>query len=139
MNATGEEITGEEHHIAGEVLVVLFVFFGLLIGAICREVNKKTKIPYTPMLLVVGILMGGYRNHLSYLDESIAIVEHINPHGILTIFIPTLLFESASTCDWHVFRRNMGNVLILAFPGVIIGSFLLGMSLKYILYPELDW
>ena len=43
------------HHIASEVSVVLFVFVGLLIGGFCREINKKTNIPYTPMLLVIGI------------------------------------------------------------------------------------
>jgi hypothetical protein len=42
---------------------MLFVFFGLLCGAILREINKKTKIPYTPMLLVLGIFFG-YARHV---------------------------------------------------------------------------
>lgn len=129
----------QHHHIAREVLVVLFVFFGLLIGGLCREINKKTKIPYTPMLLIIGMIMGGYREYFGYLDQGIAIVELINPHGILTIFIPTLLFESAYNCDWYIFKRNLGNVIILAFPGVFIGSLLLGFCIKIFLYQEMGW
>jgi hypothetical protein len=45
-------------------LVVLFIFVGLLLGGLLREVNKKTKIPYTPMLLVLGILLGYFRESL---------------------------------------------------------------------------
>jgi NhaP-type Na+/H+ or K+/H+ antiporter len=120
-------------------LVVLFVFIGLLIGGLCREINKKTKIPYTPMLLVVGMFMGGFREYFGYMDDGIAIVENIDPHGILTIFIPTLLFESAYNCDWYIFKRNLGNVLLLAFPGVLIGTLMLGFCIKIFLYSELGW
>jgi hypothetical protein len=45
-------------------LVVLFIFVGLLLGGLLREVNKKTKIPYTPMLLVLGIFLGYFRESL---------------------------------------------------------------------------
>jgi hypothetical protein len=55
---SGEESGG--HHETGP-LVVLFVFFGLLCGAILREFNKKTGIPYTPMLLILGIILGYFR------------------------------------------------------------------------------
>lgn len=41
-------------------LIVFFVFFGLFIGGILREVNKKTAFPYTPMVVVVGILIGRF-------------------------------------------------------------------------------
>ena len=91
------------------------------------------------MLLVVGMFMGGFREYFGYMDDGIAIVENIDPHGILTIFIPTLLFESAYNCDWYIFKRNLGNVLLLAFPGVLIGTLMLGFCIKIFLYSELGW
>lgn len=86
---------------------MLFVGVGLLIGAILREVNKKIKLPYTPMLLVVGIIVGGNREWFGNFSEGTKIVERIDPHGILAIFIPTLLFESGYNCDYYVFKRNI--------------------------------
>ena len=58
---------------------------------------------------------------------------------ILLIFIPTLLFESAFNCDWHVFRKSLVNIMILAGPGVLWGAILIGCCFKLILmYPEED-
>lgn len=50
--------------------IVFFVMIGLLIGAVLREVNKRTKIPYTPMLLLVGIIIGELVDELGILGES---------------------------------------------------------------------
>ena len=69
----GEEHSGG-HHISYEVMVVLFISISLLIGGICREITKKTKIPYTPMLLVIGMLIGGYREYLGSLSIGVAVV-----------------------------------------------------------------
>lgn len=77
-------------------MVILFVFVGLLLGSILREVNKKTKIPYTPMLLVLGIVLGYFRESLGIVGESTSIIERLNPHMILFIFIPVLIFESGT-------------------------------------------
>jgi Kef-type K+ transport system membrane component KefB len=65
---------------------------GLLLGGILREINKKTKIPYTPMLLVLGIVLGYGRESFGIIGHSTEIIEKINPHLILLIFIPVLIF-----------------------------------------------
>ena len=72
----------------------MFVFVGLLFGAILREINKKTKIPFTPMLLVLGIFFGYAREELGTFGESVGLISDMNPHMILLVFIPVLLFES---------------------------------------------
>lgn len=36
----------------------------MLLGGLLREVNKKTKFPYTPMLIIAGIIMGHWRESL---------------------------------------------------------------------------
>lgn len=73
------DIKGEHHeeggsHHSNQSLVILFIFFGLLLGVILREVNKKTKIPYTPMLVVIGMLMGYYRESLGVIGDSTTIL-----------------------------------------------------------------
>lgn len=78
--------------------MIFFVFFGLLVGGLLREVNKKTKFPYTPLLILAGLLLGYLRNYLGTVGESTSIVEQLNPHMILFIFIPVLIFESG-TCE----------------------------------------
>lgn len=65
---------------------------------------------------------------------------HINPHMLLFIFIPVLIFESGFNCDWYVFKKVLFNVIILAAPGVLYGAFLLAFCLKVFLgYTEITW
>jgi hypothetical protein len=73
-------------------LAVFFIFFGLLCGALLREVNKKVGIPYTPMLLVLGIIIGYFREDLGVVGESANILKSMSPHMILLAFIPILIF-----------------------------------------------
>ena len=49
---------------------MLFVILGMLIGGIFREVHKKTKFPYTAMLIMLGLVLGYYRKHLGVVGES---------------------------------------------------------------------
>jgi hypothetical protein len=37
----------------------LFVLFGLFLGILMKEANKKTHFHYTPMLLIAGLIWGG--------------------------------------------------------------------------------
>jgi hypothetical protein len=39
-------------------LIILALFAGLLVAGFTREINKKTSIPYTPMLFIIGMFVG---------------------------------------------------------------------------------
>jgi NhaP-type Na+/H+ or K+/H+ antiporter len=64
----------------------------MLIGAICRVISKKTKFPYTPLLLIVGLILGHFRHILGIVGEGTDLISKLNPHMILFIFIPILIF-----------------------------------------------
>ena len=107
MNPLGNEHAdpsehGEHGHHENGPLAVLFVFVGLLFGALLREINKKTRIPYTPMLLVIGIFFGYCRESLGTFGQSVAIISTMSPHMILLCFIPVLLFESGTLCPMQL-------------------------------------
>ena len=127
------QATNDHRDVGPEALIILFTFVGLLLGAALREVSKKTKIPYTPILLAVGLIIGIYVDSLGILGEATKLALSIEPHGILMIFIPTLIFESAFNADWYIFKKVMTNILLLAGPGVLLGAFLLAFVLKVFL------
>lgn len=85
--------------------------------------------------------MNTFFHFTGIIGESAELMSRINPHMILFIFIPVLIFESGFNCDWYVFKRALLNIIILATPGVLVGSVLLGFCLKKILgYQEdLNW
>ena len=53
----------------------------------------------------------------------------MDPHLILYIFLPTLIFESAFVMNVHVFKRMTPQIVLLAGPGMLIGACILGLSL----------
>jgi len=111
-----------------------------MIGGFLREFNKKTKFPYTPLVVIVGILMGHYMNLLGVIGKTVEIASGINPHLLLFVFIPVLIFESAYNCNWYVFKKAMLNIILLAGPGVLIGAVMIAFTLKLLLgYSELSW
>ena len=132
---------GEGHdHGHNQILIVLFVFVGLIIGGLLREVYKKTKFPYTPLVVIIGLFMGHYMHALGVIGHATEICAGINPHLLLYVFIPVLIFESAYNCNWYVFKKAFLNIVLLAGPGVLIGAAMIAFTLKLILgYDELTW
>ena len=74
------------------------------------------------MLIIAGLIMAIFKNNLGIIGNSAYIVSFINPHILLYVFIPVLIFEGAFNCDWYTFKRSLINILILAAPGVLIGA-----------------
>jgi len=110
-DAAAGHISGEEHHselhesshedtLQLEVVACLFVL--LLLGQFFKHIANVTPIPYTPMITILGIIIG-----LTPLGEitAIEVIQNLDPHVILLIFIPPLIFESAYNSDWHVFKK----------------------------------
>jgi len=59
--------------------VFYFVFIALILGSVCREIKKLTSIPYTPMLIGVGIGWGLLEEWLGYTGRTANFVEKIEP------------------------------------------------------------
>ena len=128
----GSEEHSEAHGPSAEALVVFFLFAGLLVGGILREIKKKTGIPYTPLVFIVGITLGFTYHQLGVFGKAIYTVSNVDPHGILLIFLPVLVFESGFNADWHLFKKQFIQIIILAVPCVAISAGLLAFCLKVI-------
>ena len=119
---------------------MLFIILGVIIGLILLGVKKKTSIPYTPMLLGVGIFIGYFNENLWKIGESMEYVVGLSSHTLLLVFIPPLIFESAFNADFFTFSKSIWQILLLALPGVAMLCVFIAIILKYILiYDELDW
>ena len=135
LNTLNSRALSEQGHESpqGAAQIILFLFVGLFLGGLLREVNKKTSIPYTPMLFVLGIVSGFYYLNLGVLGEALHTISNIDPHGLMIIFLPILVFESGFNADWHIFRRQMVQILILAVPSVFVGASLIAFCVKVVL------
>jgi NhaP-type Na+/H+ or K+/H+ antiporter len=66
-------------------------------------------------------------------EKSVVFWRTINPHTILFLLLPPLLYESASKVEYHVFEKVLGASLLLAVPGVVLSFILTGVFCRYFL------
>ncbi|MBN2533087.1 MAG: cation:proton antiporter, partial [Spirochaetales bacterium] len=130
---------------------LLFIIIALILGTLTRHLLKKMPVPYTVLLVVIGIILGvSSRFHVrsesvfSVVMESISWAGTIDPHVIFFIFLPTLIFEAAFGMDWHTFRKTSVNATLLAGPGILItlaltALLLMGVKWLNIGLPEWSW
>ena len=111
---------------------LLFMFVALLLGTITQYVISRYAqwLPYTCAVLVIGVTLGALhaRMNLGELSGSIEMWEDIDAHLLLYAFLPALLFGDAMTLNTHVFHKAFSQCLLLAGPGVIIGTVLTGLA-----------
>jgi NhaP-type Na+/H+ or K+/H+ antiporter len=129
---------GADHgeHGIQTVSMVFFVFFSLLIGAIVRQYLAWLPVPYTVILLVFGLVLGALAEYwfsdneliVSFVDKA----SEMDPHLLLHIFLPPLLFESAFSIDFHIFRKTGWKVALLAIPGLLMNTFMMAWVSSYI-------
>jgi len=118
--------------------ILLFVICALLLGALLKTILRNSRLPYTVVLLLVGIAAGGI-NELeifgadSPVSDIFTQVGHIDPHLILFLFLPTLIFESAYTMEPHLFFRIAPQVTLLAVIGLIISMLLTALAASWLL------
>lgn len=132
----------DEHHHEGDMSPLFFIIVALFIGTGTRHFLQKSPLPFTITLFVIGLLLG-FANRaglfgvvslgnlgfdLSFVNQSINWAGNIDPHIILFVFLPTLLFEAAFALDIHTFKKSVGNGFLLAVPGIIIALILTGAT-----------
>jgi len=108
----------EGHFIENETLIIEL----LLVATFVAILAQKFRIPYTVALVVAGFIvsMGPSFN----LD--------ITPELILGLFIPPLVFEAAFHIELRTLKENLVSILILAVPGVILSTLIVGLILSFV-------
>ncbi|CAN7040996.1 unnamed protein product [Brassica oleracea var. botrytis] len=122
---------------------VIFAGVSLVLGTACRQLFNGTRVPYSVVLLVIGIVLGsleyGTNHNLGKIGHGIRIWNDINPDLLLAVFLPALLFESSFSMDVHQIKRCLGQMVLLAGPGVLISTFWIGSLLKLTFPYNWDW
>lgn len=113
--------------------VIIFILLGLLLGQILKHFANKTKIPYTPIMAIAGIVIGFITEHLGNWGKGADLVGNIDPHTFFLIFLPPLIFESAFSIDWHIIKMEFVQILILAGPCLVVAAFLTAIVMRWIL------
>ena len=100
---------------------IAFLVLALFCGILVRTLAPK-KVPYTVWLLVLGGATGcifDYGNGpASPMERLVRSWDRIDPHLLLAVFLPVLIFESAYNADYHTLSREFYQILLLAGPGV---------------------
>lgn len=97
--------------IAEEIVVIL-----LLIASAVAVLARRLRIPYTVGLVLIGLA-------LSLLSSTEITV---SPQIILALLVPPLVFEAAFHLRWEDLRQDFWLILMLAVPGVILTTLLVG-------------
>jgi CPA1 family monovalent cation:H+ antiporter len=88
----------------------------LLVVSLIALIARRLRIPYTVALVVVGLLLS--------LQQFIHVT--LTPELILALLVPPLVFEAAFHLNLGELRRNMAPILVLAVPGVLLTTLVVG-------------
>lgn len=101
-----------EEFLTVEALVIILVLVATLVAIAVRRI----RLPYTVSLVLVGLFIS--------LQRPIDV--EVTPELILAIFVPPLIFEAAFHLDFRLLRSNLAPIIMLAVPGVILTTLLVG-------------
>ncbi|MBI1372273.1 MAG: cyclic nucleotide-binding domain-containing protein [Phycisphaera sp.] len=119
------EATHDADAAGGLGTVVAYAFGLLLLAAGVLAISKRSGLPFTVMLVVVGVVLAHLAHNgptwLAPLSDF-----RLSPDLILFVFLPTLIFESAFNLDGRQLRKNLTPVMTLAIPGLILSTGVIG-------------
>ena len=97
----------------------------LILSLLVAIAIRWVRLPYTIALVIVGLVLG-------WLGESM--FSGLEPGGgllsaelILFILLPPLLFEGSSAMHIDKLRRNWKTISLLAIPGVLLNTLIIGL------------
>ncbi len=107
------------------VISLVGAFVGLLVvAAVVQAGSKRLNVPFTVALVVVGAAMAAMADTIGFLAPIAAL--EVTPEAVFFVFLPTLIFQSAFHLDARALRENLAPTLILAVPGLLISTALIG-------------
>ncbi|KAK9908624.1 hypothetical protein WJX75_000582 [Coccomyxa subellipsoidea] len=93
--------------------------------------------------MVWGVILGvgnqSFSQNWKLIGSGVRLWESIDPTLLLTAFLPILLFAGAFALEWHTVRRLMWSSLLLAGPGVLVGTALTAVLVKATFPYDWSW
>ena len=102
----------EEQFLLVEEIVIGLLFLAVVVGMLAH----RLRLPYTIGLVTIGLLL----TLVTPVDIN------ITPTVILALLIPPLIFEAAFHLKLDSLRNNLAPILVLAIPGVILTTLMVG-------------
>jgi monovalent cation:H+ antiporter, CPA1 family len=119
---------------------ITFVIAGFLVlASLVQPAAERLHLPYTVLLAVVGVAIGGVSSFLLYtpltdvFDDIVRPVVDLpfNASIFLVVFLPLLLFHAALTLDLREIAPDWAPILALAIVAVFAAAAAIGFSLSF--------
>lgn len=109
------------------LITVLLLAVAVLAAVVCRRVP----VPFTALLVILGIFLGWLDKHWLPLEPLQAF--HLSPDLVLFVFLPALIFESGFNLDGRQLVKDIVPVFTLAVPALLLSTFMIGAGLWWLL------
>ena len=135
---------GHGHHEVHGHYAMLFPWFVMALGLVVFYLLTRYChwFPYTASMFLLGIFMGVAIVRLDNTDQltsSIRMWEDVDAETLLLAFLPGLLFRDSYCSNVFLFAKALPQSLLLAFPGVLLGTCLTALVGFYILPYGWSW
>jgi NhaP-type Na+/H+ or K+/H+ antiporter len=151
-HAAPTNTTQQEHvpsHSSHSYLTLAFLLVTITVGAIIQVIQERwmPQIPYTCLLFVTGFALsvihyfGAHGNWTQWGTWSISVDmwEQVDPHLVFYVFLPILLFAEAMKMNVKILWDSFGQVMLLAGPGVLLGTFITATFTHYVFPYGWSW
>lgn len=113
---------------------ILALFVLLLIAAGTFFAAKQSKLPYTVLLVAVGILLVPLSS-LPILGDTFAFLDEVvlTPELLFYVFLPMLIFESAFNMNMRKMVENAWHISLLSVVGLLFSATLIATGVYFAL------
>lgn len=127
-----------------ELSWVQLICLALLVGAAMRALSRAGGPPYTLGLLLLGVGLGLLARSVAD-DHSHGLLgllsggPLLSPGLVAFVFLPALVFESASALNVFAVRRELGAIALLAIPAMLLSAGLAGALMVWLTAGGWGW
>jgi CPA1 family monovalent cation:H+ antiporter len=122
------------------VASITFVIAGFLVlASVVQPAAERLHLPYTVLLAIVGVAIGGVSSFVLYTPLTTAFDNIVRPvvdlpfnsSIFLVVFLPLLLFHAALMLDLREIAPDWAPILTLAIVAVFAAAAAIGFSLSF--------
>lgn len=109
----------------------VLILAGLLsVAIVSAGVFRSVPIPYTVLLVIIGMLLGEGAHVLPALEPLEKF--RLSPDLVFFIFLPALIFESGFNLPARQLVKDLAPILVLAVPALVISTVVVGVGLSFL-------